>query len=289
MKIKLGLIRGVCQLPAYVAMEKDLFEEKGLDVEYDLDPTAWLLPDKLVSGQLDFTIMPWTRTVKSREQGKETVIVSGSGYEETAVVANKKSDINELEDMKGHKISLPARGGMKDLTTMFLFKNNVISQENMDIYRMPSGDAAMLSFLSEEVDLTTNVEPYAMLAVEMGIGKIIGRGKDILPKSPGCSVTTTDSYLEKNTKEVTKFLEALKEAEEFVKSNPKKASQLSSKYIGINPKVTEKALNYNKPRLDIRGSKEVMDEILELMIEMGYLDRKPSRYYDFSLLDKIEA
>ncbi|WGI17745.1 ABC transporter substrate-binding protein [Methanonatronarchaeum sp. AMET-Sl] len=286
MKLNIGLIRGVCQLPGYVAIEKGFFEDVGLDVSYRVDPTAWLLPGQLSSGDLDFAIMPWTRTVKSRTVGQDLTVVAGSGYEETAVVVRADSDIEGLEDLKGKKISLPAEGGMKDLTTQAFFDDLGINSDNTDIYRMPSGDAAVISFLSGEVDASTNVEPYCTLAVEMGVGRIIARGEDVLPRSPGCSITTSESLIDEDRGLVRDVLKALIRAEQFVKENPVEASEMSRKYIGIAPEITREALRYNQPRLDIRGSVDSMDRIIGMMTELGYIDQAPEKFYDFSVYEE---
>ncbi|RZN61857.1 MAG: ABC transporter substrate-binding protein [Methanonatronarchaeia archaeon] len=286
LEIKFGLIRGVCQLPGYVAVEKGFFEDYGLDVSCRVDPTAWLLPGQLSSGSLDFAIMPWTRTVKSRSVGQDLTVIAGSGYEETAVVVDADSDINELEDLKGRRISLPEAGGMKDLTSQAFFNRLGIDETNTDIYRMPSGDAAIISFLSGEVDASTNVEPYCSLAVEMGVGRVIARGEEILPNSPGCSVTTTEGLIDEDRDVVRDFLKALIKAESFVEENPDEASRMSRKYIGVAPEVTREALRHNQPRLDIRNSVESMSEITGMMKELGYIDSVPEKYYDFTVYEE---
>ncbi len=287
LKIELGLIRGICQLPAYVAIENDYFKERGLDCSYKIDPTAWLVPDQLINGDLTFSIMPWTRTVSAREKGKDLLVIGGSGYEETAVVVRKDLDIDSLEDLEGKKISLPAPGGMKDITSQKLFEEYGITSKNTEVYRMPSGDAAMLSFLSGEVDATTNVEPYSTLSTELGVGEIIARGDSIFPKSPGCCVTAKEEFVKENEDVVLKFLEALKEANEFIDKEPKEAAELSSKYIGVKGEVTRKALREDKPKLDIRDSVDAMDEVVDKMIDLEYIESKPENYFDFSYLEKI--
>lgn len=287
LRIDLGLIRGVCQLPAYVSMEKGYLEDRGIEYDFKIDPTAWLLPSQLNNGDLSFSIMPWTRTVSAREEGKDLLVLGGSGYEETAVLANKESGIKELSDLEGKKISLPAPGGMKDITSQKLFEEYDVTSEETEVHRMPSGDAAMLSFLSGEVDATTNVEPFSTLAVELGVGEIIARGDSILPKSPGCCITAKEEFVENNTDLTLKFLEALKEANNFIHEEPRKAAEFGSKYIGINADVTEKALEKDKPKIDIRDSKEAMDGVINKMIELGYVSSKPEKFYDFSYLEKV--
>jgi len=289
LSIKIGLIRGICQMPGYVAYEKGFFKDQGLDVSCSVDPTAWILADKLISGDISFGIVPWTRVVSARDRGDDLIVISGSGYEETATVVRRDANINSLSELKGKRISLPVEGGMKDLTSQALFKKYGITPQNTEILRLPSGDAAMLALLSGRVDATTNVEPYATMAVELGIGKIIARGKDILPKVPGCSLTTTDRFLQDHPDIVLKFIKAILKAEEFCHEEPEEAAEISSKYIGISAGIIREALRYNQPHTDITGSIDVMMGIVRLMKELGYIENISQEFYDFELLKKAKA
>ena len=45
-RIRLSLLRGICQLPAYVAMEKGFFAAQEIEAEPQLAPTAWTVPER---------------------------------------------------------------------------------------------------------------------------------------------------------------------------------------------------------------------------------------------------
>ncbi len=289
MYIKIGLIRGICQMPGYVAYDKGFFKEQGLNVSCSVDPTAWVLADKLISGDISFGIVPWTRVVSARDRGDKLVVVAGSGYEETATVVRRDANIKNLSELKGKRISLPVEGGMKDLTSQALFKKYDITPENTEILRLPSGDAAILALLSGRVDATTNVEPYATMVVELGMGKIIARGKDILPEVPGCSLTTTENFLQDNPDIVLKFIKAILKAEKFCHKEPEEAAKISSRYIGISADIVREALKYNQPRTDITGSIDVMMQIVRLMKDLGYIKNTSQEFYNFELLKKAKS
>ncbi len=289
MLINIGLIRGVCQMPAYIAHEKGFFKELGLDISYSINPAAWVLPTKLISGEISFGIIPWTRTVSARDNGDDMVVIAGSGYEEAATVVRRDSGITRLSELKGKRISLPAEGGMKDLTSQALFKKYDITPENTEIIRLPSGDAAMLSLLSGRADATTNVEPYATMAVKLGIGKVIARGKDVLPKTPGCSITTTNEFIQDHPEMTLNFLKAILKAEEFCNKEAVEAAEISSKYTGISAEIIREALKYNQPRIDITGSIDAMMRIVRLMKELRYIETMSQDFYNFELLKKAIA
>jgi len=59
--VRFTLLRGVCQIPAYVAYEAGLFADAGLDARLAIAPTAWMVPEHLLSGASDFAVIPWTR------------------------------------------------------------------------------------------------------------------------------------------------------------------------------------------------------------------------------------
>jgi hypothetical protein len=63
-EIHLSLLRGICQLPAYVARTKEFFLEQGLITHVTISPSAWLIPEQLCSGTANFAVIPWTRVAR---------------------------------------------------------------------------------------------------------------------------------------------------------------------------------------------------------------------------------
>src|SRR3978361_1622616 len=81
-RIRLSLLRGVCQLPAYVAMERGFFAAEGIEAEPQVAPSAWTVPDRLHSGDVDFAVIPWTRVAADGPRdGNRLVLIAGSGGE----------------------------------------------------------------------------------------------------------------------------------------------------------------------------------------------------------------
>src|ERR1700694_125849 len=86
-RIRLALLRGVCQLPAYVAIEEVFFAAQGIAAQPIMAPTAWTVPDRLRAGEVDFAVIPWTRVAADVPEGaRRLVLVAGSGVEEAALV-----------------------------------------------------------------------------------------------------------------------------------------------------------------------------------------------------------
>jgi hypothetical protein len=80
-EIHLSLLRGICQLPAYVAHANGFFLEQGLVAHVGICPSAWLISEQLCSRAANFGVMPWTRVAAVEKNEAPLNVVCGSGLE----------------------------------------------------------------------------------------------------------------------------------------------------------------------------------------------------------------
>src|SRR3978361_2371668 len=181
-RIRLSLLRGVCQLPAYVAMERGFFAAEGIEAEPQVAPSAWTVPDRLHSGDVDFAVIPWTRVAADvPRDGNRLVLVAGSGIEEAALVLR-----TGLAPADVRSVAVPNEGGIKDLTAMALLRR--LNWNDIRLVRQPSGDGAILSFVGQGADAAAMVEPYAAMLESLGLGRVLLRTGDAWPGAHGCSL-----------------------------------------------------------------------------------------------------
>jgi ABC-type nitrate/sulfonate/bicarbonate transport system substrate-binding protein len=280
--VKLSLLRGICQTPAYVAHEKGFFKEANIDSQIHIEPTAWMVPSKLMSGESQFAVIPWTRVAAAEEKDIPLVLLSGSGFEEAAVVVRKGITLEEVR-----KVAVPLRGGMKDLTAMGLIES--LGWKDVDLIRLPSGDGAIIAFFGQGVDAASMVEPYATMLDMLGVGTIVKRTGDIWRGAPGCSLTTTQPIKKKNPELVNSVVQAYVRGARFVDKNPDETAEIAYRYIGVHPKFIREALARNKPNVDAIRNEEAMEHVLSLMIKLGYIKNKPRDYKDLSFLDQTRS
>jgi len=281
-KVVFALLRGVCQLPAYVAHAKGFLTDAGIDAELSIAPTAWTVPQRLIDGEVHFAVIPWTRVAADDSKGNRLILISGSGIEEAAMVVR-----NGVEIEKVIGVAVPNEGGIKDLTAMALIQR--LGWQDVDVVRMPSGDGAILSFVGEGADAASMVEPYATMLEHLGLGHVIQRTGDVWPGAPGCSLTTTSNVIAENADLVQRMVGAYMRGAQFAETNRDEAAEISAKYIGLSAKIIRKALDANRPNPDAIRNQAAMDQVIGLMIERGYIGRPPSGYKDLSFLDKAEA
>jgi NitT/TauT family transport system substrate-binding protein len=281
-KVVFALLRGVCQLPAYVAYDKGYLQDVDINAELSIAPTAWTVPERLLRGGVQFAVIPWTRVAADNSEHNRLTLVSGSGIEEAAMVVRKGMTVEQID-----AVAVPNEGGIKDLTAMALIQR--LGWQNADIIRMPSGDGAILSFVGEGADAASMVEPYATMLEHLGLGRVIQRTGDVWPGAPGCSLTTTSNLIAENPDLVQRMVDAYLRAAHFVEEFPDESAEIAQKHIGISAKVIRKALEVNRPNPNAIRNQAAMDQVIDLMIERRYIDRPPTRYKNLSFLDKAMA
>jgi sulfonate transport system substrate-binding protein len=269
-------------MPAYVAYEKGFFNDEGIQASLTIEPTAWMVPHKMIRGESQFAVMPWTRVAAAEANDIPLVMICGSGYEEAAIVVRKEINPSDVK-----KIAIPQRGGIKDLTAMGLIES--LGWKKAELIRQPSGDGAIISLFGQGADAASMVEPYATMMESLGIGKVLKRTGDIWAGAPGCSLTTTVSLKESNPSIVQGAVTAFVRGASYVKENPVDSSRIAAQYIGVNETFIIEALRVNQPQINAIRNQNAMDAILSLMKELGYLKKHPENYIDLTFLNNTLA
>jgi ABC-type nitrate/sulfonate/bicarbonate transport system substrate-binding protein len=274
--IQLSLLRGVCQTPAYVAHELGFFREEGLDSRLSVEPTAWMVPTRLATGDSQLAVIPWTRSVAAAD----LAVVCGSGHEEAAIVVRDGVEVSEVR-----RITVPLRGGMKDLTAMALVRS--LGWDGAEIRRQPSGDGAIISLFGRGCDAASMVEPYATMMEDLGVGRVVRRTGDVWPGAPGCSLTTTAGFREEHPDTLTAAVRAFCRGADAVKQRPRESAEIASAYIGVAAAFIERAIRHHPPDVNAIRNREAIEGVLSLMAELGYVDEPRADFIDLSFLDEV--
>ncbi|HMP88973.1 MAG TPA: ABC transporter substrate-binding protein [Kiritimatiellia bacterium] len=281
-KIRMALLRGVCQTPAYVAHERGFFAEENLESSVSITPTAWMVPEQLLSGSVDFAVIPWTRVAAAEKGEAPLKLLCGSGIEEAAIVVRKGMAESEVKS-----VAVPREGGMKDLTAMGLVES--MGWQNCDQRRFPSGDGAIISFFGLGADAASMVEPYAAMMEELGVGQVVRRTGDVWKGAPGCSLCASATLIERNPELVQKVVNAYVKAIAFVHQNPDETGEIAAGYIGVHARMVQRALKSNMPHADAIRNTESMDAILKLMKKLNYVDHIPEGFSELRFLDQAQG
>lgn len=278
--IQLYLLRGVCQLPGYVALEKGFFRDQGLDVSLRIPATAFTVPEQLSAREPQFAVIPWTRVAAARRGS--LVAVCGSGVEEAAIVVRAGIALHEVRT-----VAIPNEGGMKDLTAMALLSE--LGWKDADLLRQPSGDAAIIALFGRGADAASMVEPYATLFESLGAGRVVKRTGAVWPGAPGCSLATSAQLVEEQPELVQRVVDTYVRAARHVDADPDEAAAIGARYIGVAAPVIREALRVNRPDVHAIRNQAAMRQVLALMVRLGYLEAVPEGFSTTRFLDDALA
>jgi ABC-type nitrate/sulfonate/bicarbonate transport system substrate-binding protein len=276
-RVELALLRGVCQCPAYVACARGYFDEQGLDVHITVQPTAWIVPAQIARGAIHFGVIPWTRVAAASAREEGLVLVCGSGCEEAALVLRAGVALGDVQTL-----ALPQEGGIMDLTANALLRTLPWSPRTT--LRTPSGDAAILALVGHAADAAAMVEPFATMLEGIGLGTVVKRTGDVWPGAPGCSLATSRRLVESAPDLVQRFVTAFVNGARHVREQPDDAAAVSARYIGVHARFVRQALALTPPDVDALSHDSAMDAVLELMLDLGYLERKPDSFRELRFL-----
>lgn len=270
-RVNIALLRGVCQMPAYVAKEQGFFAAQGIDVTIHPQTTAWAVPDRLIRGELEFAVIPWTRVAAAHARGSRLVLICGSGCEEAALVVRAGLTIDQVRT-----VAIPQRGGIKDLTANALIET--FGWSDRQVLRFPSGDATILALVGQGADAASMVEPYATMLEQLGMGTVVKRTGDVWPGAPGCSLATSRDLLDESPDLVRRMVAAFVTGARFVETDPDRSAEIAAPYIGAHAKFIRRALAANRPNVHALANRDAMNAIIERMCALGYIEVPPTGY-----------
>lgn len=243
-RVRFGVGVAVAYSPCYVALEKRLWEEEGVDVDYFPAPGG--SPDVIpavIGGSADGGVGGSFGLIAGVEKGAPviTVAVYAYGGERLALAVRTDSGIKTLPDLYGKKVGVQSGAiGQQMLNTMAeiekldMSKIDVVPLNNVD---MPAAVGAKM------VDAIITWEPYPSLLEAKGLVRVIQRGGKYL-QSPGAVMFGT-SFIEKNHDVVFRVVKAHFRACQFIRQHPREAASIVQKHVkGTTPEVIEQSFRY---------------------------------------------
>src|SRR4051794_31521442 len=245
-KVRVGYIGLTCEAPIFMAVEKGVFKEEGLEPE--LVRWQWATyKDALALGRFDVTHHLVMYFLKPIEQGMDVKFTGGIHRGCLRLQAGTKGNIYRVEDMRGKVIGVPGLG-----TPPFMFVSRVLAAHGVD----PSKDVQWRVYPAGElglgldrglVDAVAGSEPIGSILLAQGEGRnVADQGKDPPYKDEYCcAVLVNGKYLASNPKASAAATRALLKAAKWVNTNPAAAAKLSveRKYIASTYELNARAIS----------------------------------------------
>lgn len=231
--IKIGRTTGGSgfHIPSYVAMEKGMFKQEGLNAAF-IASTGGVLVRAGIAKEIDFVPIPGGGS-EAMLKGAPLVFIVGQSLISQWTLTTTP-DIKRVEDLKGKTIGL-GRPGSADYSEIVVTLGQHFKMELGKDYKViaftgePDRIAAMINRSIQGGALSF---PHAARAEKEGMRVLIKTG-DYIPRLGGSFLTHKDNL--KDKRDVTKkFIRAIAKADDYIRTNRKGTVEVIQKYFEID-------------------------------------------------------
>lgn len=261
-KLNVGMVSSIDQIGVPIALERGFFEKQGLDVTI-ARPYATGVDslNALQAGESDI-VQVGVPMIGAVLRGMDLVALGnysgnaakGGADATVAVIAREGSGIvkGDLASLKGKKIAA-SFGTINHLYILAVLEKAGLKPDDVTLVNTPPPDMTV-ALLAKGIDAFANWDPWPIVAMKDVPGAFeVLRGGDVISYL-GFNVALR-AWVEKNPETTTKFLAAVSEADQWMRKNPKQASQIATRWIpGLKADVAETAMQFNIQQADRRLS-----------------------------------
>jgi len=221
-KVKIGNVGGISDAALFIANDKGFFREQALEVEFKPFNTAADMVPFLGTGDLDVAagapsaglLNAITRDVPLRIVADKGNMNPGHGYEAIVVRKAMADKIKGPADLRWRKIAISARNITPEVALDTYLQQAGLSVKDVDLQTMPFPD--MRSALANgSIDAAVPIEPFVAQIVENGIGVILQRDDQTVPRHQVAVILYGPKFVEQNPEVARRFMVAYLKAARF--------------------------------------------------------------------------
>lgn len=303
--LRIGWVYAMANAPALIADKKGFYAAEGLNVEVKSFNDGPLLQQAVAAGDLDIAYVGSPPVYHWFSRGLESKILAQVNYGQAAVIANAKSPINNVTDLRGKKLAGVAKGsGMDVLLRGYVLKEKARLDPDQDvsIINMPAGNMNA-ALEHNEVDAAFSWEPFVSQSLLRGSSKLILDVNKELPQYPWYVIISLPNTLKSRPDEVTKLLRAHLKAIAFLQAHPDEANQLIAQEFklettqNLNGKTVKpeeivqearKRMGWSA-RLDAKDL-QFIQRLMDYSLSLGFINKplKVEQVVDTTFLQKAE-
>jgi NitT/TauT family transport system substrate-binding protein len=290
-KVKIGYVPVSQSLPLYLALEKGYFTAAGLDVEPVKFEAPNLYVDAIVSGQIDFSANSLATGIMSIVEAKNpgTFQIYGTNFADVnnpadVIVIPKDSTAQSFADLKGKTCVTLAGPQFKTIFTKLAKDAGLKASEQGkggDIFYKELPVTELVTALgSKTADCIVGVDPAGTVAVNKGIGKLLGTSpisQAFGGKFYGGLSAVNTIFKTKNPTTTSKVVEIMDKATAEIQKDPQAAKQFLQKYLGIPAELANEInIQHFRSFTDLDESDFVgIDNLLNEFQAQGVYPAKP--------------
>jgi sulfonate transport system substrate-binding protein len=252
LKVRVGMVTVASQMALEIGRAKGFFANHGFDVDIMPLATGVQANQALAADQVDWSAGGVESTIVAASNALpfKPYTMYAKGGDSLGILVRKDSGIKTLSDLKGKRIAVAtgtaSAEGLSQVLKSLNLPNDAVQKVNANFGNMGQ------MVIQGAVDGMVGLEPFLTLTVQkMGDNAVLltRLGKYV---QGGGFLLISDKWAQAHPNKLRDAVEALWEAEKFVRDNPQEASDIDAKAIKADPAIVGasiKWLSFN-PLLD---------------------------------------
>jgi len=301
-EVRIGFLQGdLHQLAFFVAVEKGLFRDAGIDFDYIPYPNGVSEMDGFASNAINVGYLGAAPATFKRIRANISItIVASANAEGSAIIADLESEINSVSQLVNKTVAIPNTATVQDVLLRIALSQYGLSYANLSngFPIVNIAPAVMPDLLNnDQFDAYVAWEPWAAAAVVKGYGKVVANSSQIWPEHPCCVLAIRQDFLAKNLDMVKKIVKAHINATRYILNaeNHEDVVEIAKKWTGQNETIITQAIDNMKffYQPDVQGVKTWLNYLIQfgLLQETeipGGIDQFVSGFVNTEIVEEVE-
>jgi len=267
--------------PTTVSLVK-MFKEnpslgENVEVTYESVKSPDLMAAKILSGEVDFTVIPTNLAATLYNKGVKYKLGASTVWGVLYIAGT--DTITSWQDLKGKEIATLGRGLTPDILFKYLLKENGLDPEKDIKLNYLSGPQELAqSVLTGKTSIAVLPEPvlstvtmkkeYIKIILDLQEEWELATGNTSYPQS---SLFIKDEIIQRYPEVVDAFLKEYKNSIEWINENPKEAGEwVEELNIGLDSKTAEKSIpGSNLKFVPASEGKNSIEEFLRVLMDFS--------------------
>lgn len=279
---------GLCNLGIFLAKERKLAEEDGVNLDFVVTPTTTDVVTLFGAGMVDVSVIPYSNFITLVDAGAPVQIVAGAGVEGCILVGSE--GISKPEDLKGKTIGTFQADTLEVLPYDYMTSAGMAFADAEIKYFNTSPELAA-AFINGAIDAVSHIEPYATQCLQERPGStVLTDGLDVYGKGySDCVLAARTPLLDENPGAVKAVIKAMMVAQMQSEQDTAAAlKETQGKYYKTSLEALTLAQSRQPVMIDQRHNSDFFVERSVSMQKMGYVKNTlPDTAVNWTLLEEV--
>ncbi len=281
---------GFCNLNYFLANALQTAKDDGVVLDFVITPSFAEQVTFLGSGQVDAGLVPYTSFMALYDAGAPVKIVAGGGIQGCILVA--QPGLDSPAKLKGKTLGTFQMDTLEVLPYDW-FKKHGVNFKDITVRYMGNTPEAVEAFKAGSLDVICTIEPYGTALLNDVKGSVkLSDGIDIYgPGYTDCVLAVRTDLITQKPAALKALIKGMMKAQYMAETKPEEVLKiLVGPYYKTSMENARIAMAGQPSVVDARSQTQFILDRVELLVEMGYIKKRPGRdAIDWTLLEQAIA